>query len=146
MWHKVSSLLGLERSEPSTERSVELATAALLVQVSVADQSFDESERQALARELKTHFNMADTDVQHLIRDAEVEQQDASCLYRFTRVIAAELDQDGRQAIVRLLWRIAVADNRIENFELNAIAKISGLLGVSPEDRVRIKHEVEAGG
>ena len=143
MWNKVSQLLGLSDSDGAVDRGLELATAALLVQVSVADDDFDAREKQVLLTELRQHFGLSDVEAEHLMTEAVDQQADASCLYRFTRIVTSELNQDGRQEIVRLLWRVALADHRLENFELNAIAKISGLLGVTAEDRIRIKHEVE---
>lgn len=147
VWHKVTELLGLSSSADQTaqsDRDLALATAALLVQVSVADGSFDASEKLRLLEELQSHFGLSDADATHILTEAETAHGEASSLYKFTRVVTAELDQDGRQEIVRLLWRIAFADNVIDNFEANALAKIANLLGVSTEDRIRLKHEVRA--
>lgn len=144
MWNKVSSLLGLKETEQKKDRSLELATGALLVQVSVVDNQFDPSEKQALIGALQSHFALSQSEAEYLFEEALKAQDDANCLYKFTRMITAELDQDGRQQIVKLLWQVAFADQHIDNMELNAVAKIAGLLGVSPEDRIRLKYEVEA--
>lgn len=146
MWQKISDILGVGNGARDKVRSLELATAALLVQVSYADQDFSDQERLVLLETIQTHFDLTGEEALKLLDDAEQEQTDASCLFRFTRIITSELDQDGRQDIVRLLWRVAFADQHIDNFEANALAKISNLLGVTSEDRIRIKHEVMAEG
>jgi uncharacterized tellurite resistance protein B-like protein len=145
MFGTVSKLLGLEAGHGKSENDgLALATAALLVQVSKADGDFSGNERAALTACLKDHFSLEDAAAAELIARAELDQADATCLYGFTRTIAKELDQGERQDILRLLWRVAFADNHIDNFEDNVLAKVAGLLGISPADRIRIKHEVQA--
>lgn len=139
----LANLFGLKTEPEKKDRALELATAALLVQVSVADDQFDAREKEALLAALTGHFHLSVEEADTLLKAAVDAQAEASSLYKFTQTISAELDQNARQEIVRLLWQVAVADDQIDNMELNAIAKIAGLLGVAPEDRIRIKHEVE---
>lgn len=145
MFEKISKLLGLKGENEQGPSGLELATAALLVQVSKADGDFSDDERRQLVACMKDHFDIEIGEAQELLVRAEKDQSDATCLYAFTRTIAKELDNAERQEIVRLLWRVAFADSHIDNFEENVLAKVSGLLGVSSADRVRIKQEVQAG-
>lgn len=145
MFDKINKLFGRDTDEADDlSDGLALATAALLVQVSKADGEFSGSERTELTASLQGHFGLAADIAEEILVRAEKSQEDATCLYAFTRRITSELDQQGRQAIVKLLWRVAFADDHIDNFEANVLAKVSGLLGVSPRDRVRLKHEVEA--
>jgi len=145
MFDKVTKLLGL-KTQPieETHNDLHLATAALLVYVSRADGDFSAEERAQLLACMIEHFGLESADADQILDDAEAQQQEATCLYKFTRAITDELDQEGRQDIVRLLWRVAFADKHLDNFESNVLAKISGLLGVSARDRLHLKHEVEA--
>jgi len=145
MFDKVTKLLGLKvQPLEKTTNDLHLATAALLVYVSRADGDFSSEERAQLLTCMIDHFGMDSADADQILDDAEAQQQEATCLYKFTKAITDELDQEGRQEIVRLLWRVAFADNHIDNFEANLLAKVSGLLGVTARDRVHLKHEVEA--
>lgn len=146
MWGKVSELLGLNETVGVGEvTELHLATAALLVQVSISDGNMSAHEKYQLLECLADHFSVEKDVAEKIYADAQAEQTEANCLYKFTRVVSKELDQEGRQEIVRLLWKVALADNHIDNFEENVLAKISGLLGVSAHDRIAIKHAVEAG-
>jgi len=147
MFDRVAALLGFGDSGSAAPQSdpVALASAALMVSVALADGDFASDEATALRQSMIADFGLSEAEAVHILTDAQQEQADASCLYRFTRVITAELDQDGRQEIVRALWKVALADHVIDSFEDNIIAKISGLLGVIPRDRVRLKQEVQAG-
>ncbi|MBL4789343.1 MAG: TerB family tellurite resistance protein [Kordiimonadaceae bacterium] len=144
MWGKISKLLKVAPAAAETKgQELQLATAALLVHVSQVDDDFSESERRALLACLQDEFSLAPEVAQQILVDAEVKENDSTCLYKFTKVITKELDNEGRQDIIRLLWRVAFSDNHLDNFEANVLAKIAGLLGVSTEDRIRIKHEVQ---
>ncbi len=145
MFDRFSKLFGGKTSEKTAEGDgLALATAALLVQVSKADGEFSTAERTQLISSLQDHFDLDQAVANEILERAEKDQEDATCLYRFTKSVTDELDQEERQAIVRLLWQVALADNHVDNFEANVLAKVAGLLGVSPRDRVTLKHEVEA--
>ena len=144
MWGKVSGLLGLSKAEEQSDNQLQMATAALLVHVSLSDGEFSVDEKVTLLECLTVHFGLSTSVSETILANAEKEKEDAHCLYKFTRTISKELDQEGRQDIIRLLWQVAFADNHIDNFEANIIAKIGGLLGVSSRDRIQIKHEVQA--
>lgn len=145
MWQKVSELLGLTSNKKGGKANeLQLATAALMAHVAASDGNFCADERERLSDCMTEHFWLSSEDADEIIEQALAEKQEATDLYRFTRTISKELDQDGRQEIVRLLWQVAYADNRIDNFEANVLAKIAGLLGVTEQDRIQIKHEVEA--
>ena len=145
MWNKVTELLGLGADKKDSKANdLQIATAALMVSVASSDGEFCDDERERLTDCLTEHFWLTSEEAEEIMDRAHEEEQTAPSLYRFTHAITRELDQDGRQEIVRLLWQVAFADNHIDNFEANVLAKIAGLLGVTEEDRIRIKHEVEA--
>jgi uncharacterized tellurite resistance protein B-like protein len=143
MWGKVSELLGLSDSANHEGNELQLATAALMVHVSLVDDEFTSDERMQLLVNLQKRFGLSVGDAEQILNDAEAEQKDTTCLYRFTKIITGELDQEGRQQIIKLLWQVAFADGHIDDFEKNIIAKVAGLLGVSAKDRIALKHEVE---
>ncbi len=145
MFDKISKLFGHEKAGKTPELDgLAIATAALLVQVCKADGDFSDEERAKLLLVLKDHFSLTDELAAEILVRAEKDQADAVSLYGFTHRITSELDQEGRQQIVKLLWRVAFADEHIDNFEDNVLAKVAGLLGVSTRDRVLLKHEVQA--
>lgn len=145
MWQQVSELLGLSGDKKKGKANeLQLATAALMAHVAASDGDFCADERERLTDCMTEHFWLSSEEADDILEQALAEERDATDLYVFTRVISKELDQDGRQEIVRLLWQVAFADNKLDNFEANVLAKIAGLLGVTEQDRIKIKHEVEA--
>ena len=92
------------------EEELRLAAAALLVHATAIDGEVAPEERRKLRALLQTHFGLGDDETRRLIREAEVREHDAVDLYRFTGVLCAQLDQEGRKQIIEMLWEIAMAD------------------------------------
>ncbi len=128
-----------------SEQEVQLAAAALLVHVSVVDGDYSEEEQDKLKKILKDRFSLSAKDLSALLASAEKEERDAVDIYGFTSVLARELDQEGRQKIVEMLWQVTFADGIVHEFESNLVWRSAELLGVSTRDRIRIKKKVQAG-
>ena len=146
-WTKLTELF--ERlTNPQTrtgnlrEEELRLAAAALLVNATAIDGEVAPEERRKLKTLLQTHFQLGDEESRRLIREAEVREQEAVDLYRFTSVLCGELDQDGRKQIIEMLWEIAMADGVVHEFESNLVWRVAELLGVSDRDRVLLNKMV----
>src|SRR5512136_178683 len=98
-----------------------LAAAALLVHAGVIDGNFDNDERRKLHVLLQERFDLGDDEARRLIRHAEDREREAVDLYRFTSILCAELDQDGRKRIIEMLWEIVMADGVVHEFESNLV-------------------------
>ena len=99
------------------EEELRLAAGALLVHATAIDGEVAPEERRKLRALLQTHFGLGDDETRRLIREAEVREHDAVDLYRFTSVLCAQLDQEGRKQIIEMLWEIAMADRVVHEFE-----------------------------
>jgi uncharacterized tellurite resistance protein B-like protein len=126
------------------EEQLRLASAALLVNAASIDGNFDADERRSLKALLRTRYGLSDADVRKLVSEAQVEEQEAVDLYRFTSVLCRELDQDGRKRIIEMLWEVVLADGVIHEFESNLVSRVAELLGVSARDRVILRKAAEA--
>jgi uncharacterized tellurite resistance protein B-like protein len=120
------------------------AVAALLVHAATVDGKLDPSEERLLADLVRNHYGLELEDAAALVRTALENDPEVVEIYRFTRVIQSGLEPEARQAIIRLMWRIAVADGEIHEYEANLIWRTAELIGVSTRDRVRLRQEVLA--
>jgi uncharacterized tellurite resistance protein B-like protein len=121
-----------------------LAAAALLVHAGVIDGNFDNDERRKLHVLLQERFDLGDDEARRLIRHAEDREREAVDLYRFTSILCAELDQDGRKRIIEMLWEVVMADGVVHEFESNLVWRTAELLGVSTRDCVLLRKAVES--
>ncbi len=144
-WDRVTSFVtreDLSVIEICHEDNFRLSVAALLIIVATSDKDFVEEEHQLIKTLLVEEFDLPNKAVEELIANAQNEAEDAIDLYGFIRIINKNLDQEGRQDIVRLLWRIVFADRKIKHLEDNMMNKLCHLLGVSKSDSVAIKNEI----
>ena len=133
-----------QRAKHLREEELQLAAAALLVHASLIDGRADPEERRKLKSLLQVRFNLADDEFDRILGEAEAWEQDSVDLYSFTSVLCRELDQEGRQRIVEMLWEIVLADGVLHEYEADLVSRGAGeLLGVSTRDRVRLRKIVE---
>ncbi len=120
----------------------QLALAALLVHVAAIDGDYDPLEHAHLTDLMKSHFSLSQQQVEALIKAARRREADAVDIYSFTRVLTRKLDRTGRREVVEMLWEVAFADARLDEYESNLIWRASELLGVSRQDRLELKDQV----
>jgi uncharacterized tellurite resistance protein B-like protein len=123
----------------------QLALASLLVEMARAD--FDESqdEQSLIIDLLASHYELTSSESLELLNRARDANNNAVCLFDFTRALHASLEAEQKQEIIRLLWRVALADSRLDKYEDFLVRKVADLLYVPHRDVVRIKHEVAEG-
>jgi uncharacterized tellurite resistance protein B-like protein len=126
----------------ATREPIELATAALLVEMSRSDFSESPAEKSAVRHLLQRRFNLDDAALDRLIEDASRRADSAVSLHEFTHRLNRELPQVDKLAIVEMLWRVSNADGHIDKHEEYLIQRVAGLLHISDRDRVRLKLKV----
>lgn len=107
------------------------AAAVLLVIAARLDGEIAPEERAGIVRLLGARLGVEDAE--RLTEEAEQEAAASTDFYQVTRVIKERLAVDQRAGIIEMLWEVAYADGRIDDYEANLIRRVAGLLHV--EDR-----------
>jgi uncharacterized tellurite resistance protein B-like protein len=131
----------LEQREP-----IELATAALLIELARSDFSEVSTELDAIRQLLQKRFSLGADAVDKLLAAAGRRADDAVSLHEFTHRLNTELPEHEKLGIVEMLWRVSHADGHIDKHEEQLIQRIAGLLHISDRDRVRLKLKVVTAG
>ena len=126
------------------EEELRVASAALLINAGSIDGKFDSNEKQKVKALLQRRFDLKPDELKRLFQEASAEEREAVDLYRFTKVLCRNLDQDGRKRIVVMLWEVVMADGVVDEFESNLVWRAAELIGVSTRDRVTLRKMVEA--
>ena len=126
------------------EEELRVASAALLINAGSIDGKFDSNEKQKVKALLQRRFDLKPDELKRLFQEASAEEREAVDLYRFTKVLCRNLDQDGRKRIVVMLWEVVMADGVVDEFETNLVWRVAELIGVSTRDRVTLRKMVEA--
>jgi uncharacterized tellurite resistance protein B-like protein len=127
----------LEQREP-----LELATAALLVELARSDFAESQVEMATIRSLLQKRFGVSAEAMDALLADAARRADRAVSLHEFTHRLNSELPAPDKLAIVEMLWRVSYADRRIDKHEEHLITRVAGLLHVSDRDRVRAKLKI----
>jgi uncharacterized tellurite resistance protein B-like protein len=140
----MAELAGAPTAREFGDDDYRLAAVALLVHLAKAEGPADAAERARLTEVIEKNFGLDPLAAVRLIQSAEASDDEAVDFYHFTHVLTNRLDQVGRLRIIEMMWEIAFADGAIHEIEENIVARIAELLGVSPRDRVSLRHQVAA--
>jgi len=117
-------------TEADERRSIELATAALLVEVVRLGGELKPVEREAVHRAVRGRFGLSADEADSLVRLAEQQARQATDHYQFTSLINQRFSQAQKQRVIELMWQVAYADHELSAYEQHVIRKIADLLYV----------------
>ena len=124
------------------DRALRVATALLLIEVARADYAAAGAEDRAIYSEIKKFFQLDDEATQLLVQEAAREGDRAVSLQSFTRRLVEQLSVTERHRVVEMLWRVALADRRLDKREDYVVRQVADLLYVSQSDLIRIRNRV----
>lgn len=119
------------------------ACISLMIEVSIADQSIEESEIESLKKTLSEKFNIEQSEISSLIAKGKETQEESTSLYEFTRIINDDFSFEEKYDLIKSMWQIAFADGNIDKYEEYVIRKVSDLIYISHEDFIKAKMEVK---
>ncbi len=125
------------------KNKIELATAVLMIEISLADENTGDEEYKTIKKILLEEFDLDETKINTLISLAEDEVDHTVSLNEFAETIYNELSAIEKTNIIENLWRVAYADAYIHKYEEYYIRKIADLLHVSHSDYIKTKLKTE---
>lgn len=128
-----------------TDHQKQLAVAALLVEVAMADHQFSESELQNISAILKRKFTLSSDEIDELISLAKHETNHATSLHQFTQLINQYCNEGEKFNLMKAMWEMAYADGDLNKYEDYIIRKIADLIYVPHSEFIRAKSIVKAG-
>ncbi len=131
-----------EKDEATDIHKLNLACAALLIEVMNSDHKLDDREAEEFIEVLKKSFNILDEDLNELASLAEEQAHRATSLYEFTKLINDGYDYRQKVSLIENMWRIAFSDEELDRYEEHLIRKVSELIYVSHSDFIRTKLSV----
>ncbi len=112
-----------------------LAAAALLVHAASVDDEFDDGERATIMTLIETRLELSPEETLALF-DAAREAADRSIqLHGFTQAVKNGFSYDERVELIEMLWEVAYADGKLDEFESQLMRRIGGLIYVDDRDR-----------
>ena len=142
LFNKLSSVETEKANAALSTHELNLATAALLVEVASIDQQFDEREWQQLQVLLINECALSAEDAAAMTEEAKQASADSASLYDFTQVINQNCSYEQKMALMAGLWKVAYADGELDKYEEYIIRRIADLIHVAHGDFLRAKIQV----
>lgn len=123
----------------TNEHTIELASAVLMIEISLADDHIHDDERRVIKNLLMGNFELDENEIDELISLAEDEVDHAISLYEFTRLLNDSFNATEKMNVIEHLWQVAYADSVVDKYEEYYIRKVADLLYVPHSDYIKAK-------
>ena len=128
-----------QQTEVDRSRRLQVATAALLIEMMRMDKTASTEEQAAVNASLQTQFDLDAEQLTILLELAEQEANGAAGYYEFTSLINASCSAAQKIRIVENMWQIAMSDGYLDAHEVHLMRKIASLLYVGHADYIAAK-------
>lgn len=126
--------------EPAAKHSLELAGAALLLEISRADHDMSVVERDAIRAAVRKVFHLSEEEIEDIVTTAEHAVETSVSLHDFTAIVNERFTREQRVELLEMLWSVAYADDELDHYEEYYVRKIADLLHISHSDYIKTKH------
>lgn len=116
-----------------------IATAALLVEAARADHHFTDVERERLVALLRQQYALSAHDADDLLAHARQHSAKAVSLTDLTQVVKRHTSAEERKSVLVSMWKVALADGRIDKYEEYVIRQVAGLLYIPHHDYIHAR-------
>ena len=122
-----------------TQEQINMACAALLLEVAEADYVDDPNETRTILRALESELNLKQSEVSALLACAKSETEGATDLFPYTHLINQRCTRKLKCAILTAMWRVAFADGNLDMYEEHLIRRVTELLHLDHADFIAAK-------
>ena len=137
-------IAGDEKETADTgQHRLQLATAALLIEMAQADNQRHSMEFQAIHDGIMEVFDLSPEETAEIIELADEEAHEATDHFEFTQLINQQFGYDDKCRVVELLWRVCLADAEMDRYEELLVRKIAELLHVQHSEFIAAKLRVQ---
>lgn len=124
------------------EHQLQLATAALLMEMVQADFAESPAERDHVLALLQREFTLSAHEAERIAGLGADAAKAAVSLYDFTRSLDQALSTQDKVRIIEMLWQVAYADGTLDKYEEHLLRKLADLLHLTHRQLIQAKHRV----
>ena len=128
------------QSEPISS-DMDLAIIVILLRAAAIDGDKDKIELDAIEKIAINDLNLDPQDFKVLYQKAIEEEDFSADLYKWTKIINDNSDEESKLDIYRLACKIINIDGEIDPFESNFTRRLSGLLYLTDKQAGEIRKE-----
>ena len=117
-------------------KTLQIATAALLVEMMRTDNHIAAEESALIEKTLREQFSLEAGELGDLLKLADAEARQAVGYYPFTSLINKQCSLEQKVRIVENMWHVAMSDGHISAHENHLMRKIADLLYIGHADYI----------
>jgi uncharacterized tellurite resistance protein B-like protein len=127
---------------PDHEEAVRTATAAILLDIAYADESFSMAEERRLLDFLQEKFELSEEHARDLLENADAMREHTIDHFHLTNLIRGRVPLAERIEIVKTMWRLVYTDSDLHQYENYLVRKLADLLGLEHHVMIEAKMAV----
>ena len=102
-----------------------IGISALLVHAAKIDEIYSDHEKDLIKSFIKSYLK--DDDVNNILKKAEDIEHNSNQLLNYTNIIKQN-SMDIKKNIIEHLWKVIISDNSVDQYEVNLMRRICGLI------------------
>lgn len=122
------------------------AVATLLAEAALSDGTLAPEEEAAIGTLVGRRFGLSTADAQATAEQGLAQARQATDLWRAARRINDKMSETEKIDLMVDLWRIVLADGRVDDFEAALMRKLAGLLYIRDQDAGAARKQAETTG
>jgi len=130
-----------DNNASSIEHRLQLATAALMVEIIHVDDQVTDAEQNKIHHLLEKKFQLTNNEIQALLDLATEEKHAATDYFEFTSLLNEHSSPQQKVKLIEDLWALAYADQELDKHEEHLIRRLSELLHVPHHAFIQTKHK-----
>ncbi len=125
------------------ERSLQVATAVLLVEVARADFVVQDEEKVSLRHLLARQFDLSGEQLDALMSEAVADADRLVSIQHITRLLNEHYEHAMKVRVVEMMWQLVYADGDKDHYEEHLIRQVAELLYLSHGEFIQARHKAE---
>jgi uncharacterized tellurite resistance protein B-like protein len=132
-------LIEVPDDEPQDDNTIVLAAVSLMLEVARSDSGGEQVEHNLIRGILTNEFKVESELIDNLLEAGVEKVEDATDLFQFTQLINDQYSHEQKEGLIYAMWRVALADGKVQAIEDHIIRRVAGLIHVSHSDFIRLK-------
>lgn len=133
------ALIEVPDDEPQDDNTIVLAAVSLMLEVARSDSGGEQVEHDLIRGILTNEFKVESELIDNLLEAGVEKVEDATDLFQFTQLINDQYSHEQKEGLIYAMWRVALADGKVQAIEDHIIRRVAGLIHVSHSDFIRLK-------
>ncbi|MBL7662136.1 TerB family tellurite resistance protein [bacterium] len=134
----------IQKLAGDSKQQVELAAAVLLLQIAGADGDYDPEETKRIYAVIEKTFALSHPAAEAMLSKADKIRSNREQLDQFFTDINANLNAKEKEFIYMLVWKVVLADKKVDKLEKRFATQVRYRLQLSDEAEARARKRAES--